>query len=202
MKWIWLLAAIVALFAVRMPGAENADEADEFGPIDQGDSTVEDDRIDQQLEDLWAAEIIERSADRTSSEMSALDSMVTGLLAVQAAIYAILIDKEAEFGWIIPAMFIVAIVVAAINLFVLRGRKVPNPEEFYDDALRDTQQARKDLIAALLIATKKNEARLWWKRLLFWLALALTVLAAMLAPSQLHLHNIAPPLYRVIEWVS
>jgi hypothetical protein len=198
MKWIWLLAAIVALFAVRTPWAENADEvdeADEFGPIDQGDSTDDDDGIDQQLEDLWAAEIIERSADRTSSEMSGLDSMVTGLLAVQAAIYAILIDKEAEFGWIIPAMFIVAIVLAAVNLFVLRGRKVPNPEEFYDDALRDTQQARKDLIAALLIATKKNEARLWWKRLLFWLALALTVLAAMLAPSQLHLHNIAPPLY-------
>jgi MFS family permease len=194
MKWIWAVVVMVALFASRTPAAE----VDDFG-VDEVDEA---DGIDQQLEDLWAAEIIERAADRTSDEMSALDLMVTGLLAVQAAIYAILIDKEGEFGWPIPTMFIVAIVLAAVNLFVLRARKVPNPEVFHDAALRDTQQARKDLIDALLIATKKNESRLWWKRLFFWLALALTVLAAMLAPSQAHRHDVAPPLYRVVEWES
>lgn len=192
MKWIWAVVVIVALFGSRTPAAE-IDEVDDVDQVDE---------IDQQLEDLWAAEIIERAADRTSDEMSGLDSMVTGLLAVQAAIYAILIDKEAEFGLVIPTMFIVAIVLAAVNLFVLRGRKVPNPEAFHDAAARDTQQARKELTAALLIATKKNESRLWWKRLLFWLALALTVLAAMLAPSQAHPHDVAPPLYRVVQCKS
>jgi hypothetical protein len=41
------------------------------------------DQADQQIEDIWAAEVIERTADRAINDVSSVDAMATGLLAVR-----------------------------------------------------------------------------------------------------------------------
>jgi len=147
------------------------------GDQDEDDS----EQADQQIEDIWAAEVIERTADRTINDVSAVDAMATGLLAVQAAIYAILLDKRSDFAGPITIIFLIAIVLAATNLFLLRGRNVPNPEVFYEAARNDASTARRDLIAAFLSATEANERLLRRKRIVFWTALVLSVSGAAIA---------------------
>jgi hypothetical protein len=94
-------------------------EASELLSTKSSSAVSTDERVDdheQRLEDIWTVEVIERSSDRTIGDIADINSMATGLLAVQAAIYAILIDRRDDFAHVVTTIFVLAIVAAAINL--------------------------------------------------------------------------------------
>jgi hypothetical protein len=135
----------------------------------------------QQAESIFAFEAIERALDRTNNDLRSLDANVNGLLAVQAAIYAILIDKLGDFSWQIHDAFITAIVLSAVNIVLGSWNIVPEPVSMLA-ALKADPRARERIIAVMLERAGSNGRLLTIKRVLFWIALSITVCASVAAP--------------------
>lgn len=180
----WMILAIVAL---GMLGRRRPPHIDDVATPPAAAAVV--DAIYQstrseleQSESVFAFEVLERVADRTIDDLRSVDVNVNGLLAVQAAIYAILIDKLGEFNSPLRIAFVTIIVFTALNLVLGRGRNVPDPLEFLEMAEQDPTVTRSRLVSTLLKRSKANEGLLVWKRTIFWLALGLTIGISVAAP--------------------
>ena len=180
----WMIVAIVALGMLggRRTGSIESSEPPPAEPA-VVDAIYQSTRSElKQRESVFAFEVLERVADRTIDDLRSVDVNVNGLLAVQAAIYAILIDKLGEFNSPLRVAFVTVIVLTAANLVLGRGRNVPDPLEFLEMAEQDPTATRARLVATLLERSKGNEGLLVWKRTLFWVALGLTIVISVAAP--------------------
>lgn len=189
-----LLYALAALFAMSLISRRSND-----APAETVEITAALDGQLEQAESMFAFHIIERAADRTNDDLRAIDVDLNGLLAVQAAIYAILIDKIDEFPWMLRIAFITAIVLAAFNLVLGRGKNVPDPQAFREAHLENTTSAREDVSDVLLRRAAANDGLLVVKRRLFWLALGLTVVASLAVPVLRQHDRIAADLPAVVQ---
>ncbi len=175
--WITLIATLVALASARRDAAPTVAAGDNAGDSDlalQGEL--------EQTESIFAFEVAERAADRATDDLRALDINVNGLLAVQAAIYAILIDRLNDFPPLVRLALIAAIVLSAMNLLLGRGKNVPRPIEFNAALRANVSRARTSIIDVLLERSTENDTLLERKKAMFRLALAVTLLAAIVAP--------------------
>jgi hypothetical protein len=189
--WLYALAALIAMsFISRRPKDTLNESVDVTAALD---GQLE------QAESMFAFHIIERAADRTNDDLRAIDVDLNGLLAGQAAIYAILIDKIDEFPWILRIAFIGAIMLAAFNLVLGRGKNVPDPQSFREAHVENTTTAREDVSDVLLRRAAANDRLLVLKRRLFWLALGLTVAASLAVPVLRQHAQVAAPLPAVIQ---
>ena len=133
-------------------------------------------------EGIFAYEAMERIVDRTVDEIRAVDSNVNGLLALQAAIYALLIDKWQLFLPVLHWGFIAAIILSAFNILLGRGREVPTPNEFLREIVQNPQGARWKTVRALMQASLSDDRLRRRKRWLFRIALGMTISCAIAAP--------------------
>jgi hypothetical protein len=175
--WEFVLLALAALGWTRESTADDASVATEVDAAASG--------VVEQTESIFTYDVIERAADRTIDDLRGLDVNVNGLLAVQAALYAILIDSfnvSHPLSWIVPALFLSAICMSAWNLHLGRGANVPEPRAFRQALIEDTPNARDTVIDVLLETAESNDLLLRRKRRLFYRAMTVTLVAALLAP--------------------
>lgn len=136
----------------------------------------------QQSEDQFGYTVIALAFDRSADLNRFLDTLFFGLMAVQAAIYAIILDKIGEYpavDWgLLLAGFLIAILGTGLSLFVCDG---PNPKRFADSFPNEPKRTRSEYIDEYIKNAVRNERLRLMKTTALWLALVLTVAPVMIA---------------------
>lgn len=136
----------------------------------------------QQREDVFAYEVISRTLDRSADGNRFVDSLLFALMAAQAAIYAIMLDKLKEYpavGWE-PLLggFLLAMIGSGLTLFVRDG---PDPEDFATDFPDDPQRTRRQYIDGYVVKATRNERLRVAKVVILALSLGLTAAPLIIA---------------------
>ena len=131
--------------------------------------------------------VVEHAADESAHDIEALDIKIAALLAAQAAIAAIFIEK----GW--------TYVYGAVAFFVLTGgsmaslwlwkyKRAPNARTFVKDFVANQRAVRKGTILSKLDAIDANETLVRKRNLWYKVLLAATIIA-LLASLMLYEYN-------------
>jgi hypothetical protein len=136
----------------------------------------------QQHEDQFAYKVISRALDRTADGNRFLDTLFFALVAAQAAIFAIILDKIHEYpaaDWI-PMLAGVGLALggAGLSVFVCDG---PDPDEFAADFPVNPNATRKAHIDYFLVKASRNQRLGIVKVILLALAAGLTVVPLIIA---------------------
>lgn len=136
----------------------------------------------QQNEDQFAYKVISRSLDRTADGNRFLDTLFFALVAAQAAIFAIILDKIHEYpavDWILILVGLgLALGGAGLSVFVGDG---PDPEEFAAQFPVNPNATRKAYIDRYLVKTNRNERLRTIKIIVLALAAGLTIVPLIIA---------------------
>jgi hypothetical protein len=130
----------------------------------------------QQSDEQFGYEVVSRALDRSADGNRFLDTLFFALMAAQAAIYAIILDKLQEYSaldWeLLLAGFIVAIIGTALTLLVRDG---PDPERFATIFPDDPTGTRRLFVDKYVADAKKNERLRIAKAFVLTLSLGLTI---------------------------
>ena len=136
----------------------------------------------QQHEDQFAYEVISRALDRSADGNRFLDTLFFALVAAQAAIFAIILDKIHEYpavDWILLlGGFGLALGGAGLSVFVADG---PDPDEFAAQFPVNPNATRKAYIHHYLAKTDRNERLRTVKIIVLALAAGLTIVPLIIA---------------------
>jgi hypothetical protein len=136
----------------------------------------------QQSEDHFGYKVIARALDRSADATRFLDTLFCALMASQAAIYAILLDKFHTYpavGWeLLLAGFIIAILGTALTVFV---REAPDPQSFGGDFSDDPDGTRRRYVVDYIVKARLNERLRTIKASILGVTLLLTVLPLVIA---------------------
>lgn len=136
----------------------------------------------QQSDDQFGYTVVSRALDRSADGNRFLDTLFLALMAAQAAIYAIILDKLSEYPVVIWQLllgaFISAIVGTALTGFVREG---PDPEEFALEFPDDPEGTRNRYIDEYIAKAKRNERVRVSKMVVLALSLGLTVVPLIIA---------------------
>jgi len=136
----------------------------------------------QQNEDQFAYKVISRALDRTADGNRFLDSLFFALVAAQAAIFAIILDKIHEYpavDWI-PMLVGVGLALAGAGLSVFVGDG-PDPNEFAADFPVNPNATRKAHIDHYLVKASRNQRLGIVKVILLAVAAGLTMVPLIIA---------------------
>jgi hypothetical protein len=100
--------------------------------------------------------VIEHAADESAHDGEALDFKFSALLAAQAAIAAIFLDKEGPYFWA-AITFTILTITSIVSLRLQTYQRAPNPGRFAIDFIDDSKAARDRAIVAKLDAITHNE---------------------------------------------
>ncbi len=136
----------------------------------------------QQNEDQFAYKVIYRALDRTADGNRFLDSLFFALVAAQAAIFAIILDKIHEYPAIdwIPMLVGVGLALAGAGLSVFVGDG-PDPNEFAADFPVNPNATRKAHIDYYLVKASRNQRLGIVKVILLAVAAGLTMVPLIIA---------------------
>jgi hypothetical protein len=136
----------------------------------------------QQSEDQFGYTVISHALDRSADANHLLDTLFLALMAAQAAIYAIVLDKINEYpaaDWeMLLSGFILAILGTALTVFVREG---PDPADFAADFPDDPQGTRSLYIDKYAARAGVNERLRIAKTVALALSLGLTVVPLVIA---------------------
>jgi hypothetical protein len=136
----------------------------------------------RQSEDQFAYEVIARGLDRSADGNRFLDTLLFSLMAGQAAIYAIVLDKIREYvpsQWkLLLVAFVLTVAGAALSVFVREG---PDPQGFVTDFPDDPEGTRAKYIDAYVPKIKLNDQLRIVKALMLMLSIALTIVFVLVA---------------------
>jgi hypothetical protein len=136
----------------------------------------------RQSDEQFGYEVVSRILDRSADAIRFIDTLFFALMASQAAIYAIILDKVQEYpatGWrLLFAGLIVATLGIALTIFV---REAPNPRSFVADFPHDPDGTRRRYMANYIVEARRNEQLRIAKAIVLGLALALTVVPVAIA---------------------
>lgn len=126
--------------------------------------------------------MIARSLDRSADANRFLDTLLFSLMAGQAAIYAIVLDKIREYGpsqWkLLLAAFILAVAGTALTVLVREG---PDPQGFVTDFPDDPEGTRGKYVDAYVPKIRLNDQLRIVKAVMLTLSIALTVIFVLAA---------------------
>jgi hypothetical protein len=136
----------------------------------------------QQREDVFAYTVISRALERSVDGNHVVDALFVGLMAVQAAVYAIILDKVKEYpaiGWApLLGAFILAILGTALTVFVREG---PHLRSFVADFPDDPEGTRSYYIETYIANARLNDQLRATKTIILGLAIAMTVIPLVIA---------------------
>lgn len=136
----------------------------------------------EQSEEQFAYGVVSRALERSADGNHALDALFVGLMAAQAAVYAIVLDKVKEYpavDWApLLAAFILAIVGTALSIFV---RDAPSLRSFVADFPDDPGGTRRTYIDNYIVKAKANEQLRTAKAIILSIALVMTVIPLVIA---------------------
>ena len=136
----------------------------------------------RQSDGQFGYEVVSRILERSADAIRFIDTLFFALMASQAAIYAIILDKVQEYpaaGWrLLLAGLIVAILGIALTVFV---REAPNPQSFIADFPHDPDRTRRRYMGTYIVDARRNEQLRIAKAIILGLALALTVIPIAIA---------------------
>jgi hypothetical protein len=130
----------------------------------------------EQTEQIFAYGVIAEVAKRSVDTIRFVDALLVGLLAAQAAIYAIYLDRGDRFGdHIVRGMEIAISITLVAFLPTFLAQEGPNPVRFRDEFPKAPGPTRLDQIERFVGMARTNSALRFVKLALFLVALALTV---------------------------
>lgn len=136
----------------------------------------------QQIDEQFGYNVVSRALDRSADTIRFLDTLFFALMASQAAIYAIILDKIQEYSrldWelLLGGLFL-AMIGTGLTLFVRDG---PDPETFAAAFPDDPRGSRLQYIDEYTAKAKQNERLQIAKVIALALALAMTLVPLVLA---------------------
>lgn len=144
----------------------------------------------KQREDQFAYEVVAHALDRSADANRFLDTLFFALMAAQAAIYAIILDKIEQYSrlqWeLLLGGFIVAAIGSGLTLFVREG---PDPGVFVMTFPVNPKQSRYLYIDEYVAKANRNERLYIAKTIVLVLSLGLTIVPLVLATAG-RLHGI------------
>jgi hypothetical protein len=136
----------------------------------------------QQKEEQFGYQVMARALDRSADANRFLDTLLFTLMATQAAIYAIILDKIHEYsrtGWeVLLGGLVAAVVGASLTVFVHDG---PDPKSFWADFPDQPEQVRREHADAFVSKAEANERLRAIKTLILALAVVMTVASLLIA---------------------
>jgi len=149
----------------------------------------------QQHEDQFAYEVVAHALDRSADANRFLDTLFFALMAAQAAIYAIILDKIEQYShlqWqLLLGGFIVAAIGSGLTLLVREG---PDPEIFVISFPDNPQRSRHRYIDQYVAKANRNRRLQIVKTIGLALSLGLTIVPLVLATAgRLHGVGIGTP---------
>jgi hypothetical protein len=136
----------------------------------------------QQHEDQFAYNVISRALDRSADGNRFLDTLFFALVAAQAAIFAIILDKIHEYpavDWVLMLLGLAfALGGAGLSVFVGDG---PDPNEFAAEFPVNPNATRKAHIDDYLLKTGRDERLGTLKIIVLALAAGLTIVPLIIA---------------------
>jgi hypothetical protein len=136
----------------------------------------------QQHEDQFAYEVVAHALDRSADANRFLDTLFFALMAAQAAIYAIILDKIEQYShlqWqLLLGGFIVAAIGSGLTLLVSEG---PDPEIFVISFPDNPQRSRHRYIDQYVAKANRNRRLQIVKTIGLALSLGLTLVPLVLA---------------------
>jgi hypothetical protein len=136
----------------------------------------------QQSEDQFAYRVFSRALDRSADGNRFLDTLFFTLIAAQAAIFAIILDKITEYpalDWsLMLGGLVLALGGAGLSLFVGDG---PDPDEFAAEFPEDPQGSRIAHIEDYIVKANRNGRLGTVKVVVLILAAALTIVPLVIA---------------------
>jgi hypothetical protein len=148
-----------------------------------------------QHEDQFAYDVVAHALDRSADVNRFLDTLFFALMAAQAAIYAIILDKIEQYSrlqWqLLLGGFIVAAISSSLTLFVREG---PDPDAFTITFPGDPRASRLSYIDQYVAKANGNRRLQIVKTVGLTLSLGLTIVPLVLATAgRLHLVAIGAP---------
>lgn len=136
----------------------------------------------KQHEDQFAYKVISRALDRSADGNRFLDTLFFALVAAQAAIFAIILDKVGEYppaGWILMLVGLgLALGGAGLSVFVGDG---PDPNRFAAEFSVNPDATRKAGIDDYLVKADRNERLGIIKIVVLALAAGFTIVSLIIA---------------------
>jgi len=130
----------------------------------------------RQSDEQFGYEVVSRALDRSADANHYLDTLFFTLMAGQAAIYAIIVDRlkeHANVGWeLLLGGFVVATAGTALTVFVREG---PDPQDFVSDFPDDPSGTRRRYVDNYAADAKRNERLRITKGFALAVALLLTI---------------------------
>lgn len=133
----------------------------------------------ERQEDQFLYHVVEHAADESVKDGEALDIKISALLAAQAAIAAIFIEK----GWQYVAgavVFAVLTGASMASLWLWKYQRAPNARTFVEDFIENQKAVRAGTILSKLAAIDRNE-RLVGNRNICYMVLLPVTIAVLLA---------------------
>jgi hypothetical protein len=138
--------------------------------------------IAEQSDSQFAYGVISRVLDRSVDANRFFDSLLLALIAAQAAIFALLVDKLSEYReFVVVGMLAAGVVAGSAVLLTLAVKEAPDPAAFIKVFPNDPNGTRGSYIDRFVRDTDRNELVRAWKTVLFILALALTLAVSVAA---------------------
>jgi hypothetical protein len=136
----------------------------------------------QQSDEQFAYDVIARVLDRSVDCNRFLDTLFFALMASQAAIYAIILDKVQEYPAVGREMLLGAFVVAILgSTLTVFGRGGPDPRGFVADFPDDPAGTRRQYIEKYILKARRNEQLRTGKTVILALSIAMTVVPLAIA---------------------
>jgi hypothetical protein len=135
----------------------------------------------QQREERFAYTVISRALERSVRGNHAVDARFFILIAAQAAIYTILLDKFKEYpavAWALLGAFVLAILGIVLSVFV---REVPNPRSLIADLRDEPEGSRRQYIEHCISNARFNDMLRAAKIIILSLTFAMTVVPLLIA---------------------
>lgn len=136
----------------------------------------------QQNEDQFGYEVVSHALDRSVDGNRYLDTLFFALIAAQATIYAIMLDKLKEYAaadWalLLGGLFL-AMIGAGLTLFVRDG---PDPEDFAAELPDGPERTRNQYINEFIAKANGNERLRAVKVVILAVSLGLTAVPLIIA---------------------
>lgn len=130
----------------------------------------------RQSDEQFGYEVVSRALDRSADANRFLDTLFFALMAAQAALFAIIVDRLNEYAFpawsLLLAGFVSAAIGTALSLFVRDG---PDPESFAADFPADPTGTRQRYVNKYVDYARRNDRLHVTKVVVLVVSLVLTI---------------------------
>ena len=130
----------------------------------------------QQSDEQFGYKVVSRTLDRSADCSRFVDTLLFALMAVQIAMYALIVDKFKTYAIVQSAQLLAAFVLASFGAaLTLLVRDGPNPERFSAEFPLDPKGTRQRYVAIYVASARRNERIRIAKMSILAVSLGLTI---------------------------